>query len=294
MADKAEKKTCFVVSPIGAAGSTERIHADWLLEGIIKPVFDANYPDFDVVRADKMPAPGMIDSQIIEHLLDADLVIADITTLNPNVFYEIGIRHMAQKPVVHMVLEDAPIPFDIKIFKHIPFSVKTPQGLVFAMEALKDALDAVFHPDFKVDNPVTRTRARAELEVAGTPTEKILLGELDSINSRLQVMEYAVAGMPLGGGPLDSDHYHFVNEMLKQGHDRLHVKARNEDPDVDVQSLLRPIVSRMQYAEIHPLSRNEAFISIPKGGASDKLVLSIKRMIGDQYEVKSIDHDIFG
>ena len=85
-------KLCFVVGPIGADGSPERIHADWLLDGIIQPVM-AEYREFKIERADQMTQPGMIDAQVINALLNADLVIADLSTLNPNAFYEIGIRH---------------------------------------------------------------------------------------------------------------------------------------------------------------------------------------------------------
>jgi hypothetical protein len=46
------KKNCFVVGPIGAADSTERIHADWVLEEIINPVM-AEFP-FAVHRSDKL------------------------------------------------------------------------------------------------------------------------------------------------------------------------------------------------------------------------------------------------
>src|SRR4029077_4166673 len=86
-------KTCFVVGPIGDAGSPTRGHADWLLDEIIQPVFAEHFKDFEVIRSDKIAQPGMIDSEVINHLLDADLVIADLTFQNPNVFYEMGIRH---------------------------------------------------------------------------------------------------------------------------------------------------------------------------------------------------------
>jgi hypothetical protein len=59
------KKTCFVVGPIGASGSDIRTHADWLLHGIIEPVFDEHFPEVEVERADKITSPGMIDSQVI-------------------------------------------------------------------------------------------------------------------------------------------------------------------------------------------------------------------------------------
>ena len=106
-------KECFVVSAIGEEGSSERLHADWVLEGIIKPTFDDHFQDFHVVRADHMNTPGLIDAQIIDRLLNAELVVADLTFLNPNAFYEIGIRHVVAKPVIHMNLATQRIPFDI-------------------------------------------------------------------------------------------------------------------------------------------------------------------------------------
>ncbi|RWE79211.1 hypothetical protein [Mesorhizobium sp.] len=48
------KKLCFVVGPIGSNDSDDRVHADWLLEEIIRPVFDEHFTDFHVERADKI------------------------------------------------------------------------------------------------------------------------------------------------------------------------------------------------------------------------------------------------
>jgi len=96
------KKICFVVGPIGNEGSDERRHADWLLDGIITPVLDEF--EYDVLRSDKIASPGMIDSQIINQVIDADLVIADLSNRNANAFYELAIRHMEEeKPIIHMI-----------------------------------------------------------------------------------------------------------------------------------------------------------------------------------------------
>jgi len=70
MPDVPKKKLCFVVSPIGDEGSATRIHADWVLNGIIRPVMDG-YPDFQVKRADQDARPGLINVQMIIDLLDA-------------------------------------------------------------------------------------------------------------------------------------------------------------------------------------------------------------------------------
>jgi len=119
MADK--NKLCFVISPIGDPNSDTRIHADWVLDGIIRPVM-ADFPAFVVKRADNDARPGLIDTQMIDALLNADLAIADLSLLNPNVFYEIGIRHMAQKPIIHMQLATEDPPFDVSLYRAIKFS----------------------------------------------------------------------------------------------------------------------------------------------------------------------------
>jgi hypothetical protein len=116
MPDTLPKKLCFVIGPIGDADSDPRIPADWLLEGIIEPVM-AEFPGFTVKRADQDPRPGLIDAQMIDDLLNAELVIADLSFLNPNAFYEIGIRHMAQKPIIHMQLATEKPPFDVSLYR---------------------------------------------------------------------------------------------------------------------------------------------------------------------------------
>ena len=132
-------KLCFVVGPLGEEDSEIRIHADWLLEEIIDPVFK-DFPEYNVVRADKITQPGMIDAQIIRNLIDADLVIADLSSLNPNAFYEIGIRHMVQKPIIHMQLAQDKIPFDVRLYRATKFSRARPSDLRRAREELKQVI----------------------------------------------------------------------------------------------------------------------------------------------------------
>ncbi len=181
-------KTCFVIGPIGAVDSETRIHADWLLEEIIEPVF-ASLPEFKVVRADKISQPGMIDAQVIQHLFDADLVIADLSKLNANAFYEIGIRHMHQKPIIHMQLSDDEIPFDVSLYRAVKFSRLRPSDLRKAKEDLRSAVDATLAPDYKVDNPITRARGQIKLSQDATPPEKVLLEQLKAIQYRLDKIE---------------------------------------------------------------------------------------------------------
>jgi hypothetical protein len=81
-----EKKLCFVIGPIGDPGTDERSHADWLFDGIIKPVFAEHFRDkFEVpVRADQIVAPGSINTQVIARLFEVPLAIADLSLHNAN------------------------------------------------------------------------------------------------------------------------------------------------------------------------------------------------------------------
>jgi hypothetical protein len=89
-------KICFYISPIGEEGSEHRQHADLFLASIVEPTLEEF--GLSVVRADKIGKPGMITAQIIEHVLKAKLVIADLSYHNPNVFYELCLRHVCRLP----------------------------------------------------------------------------------------------------------------------------------------------------------------------------------------------------
>ncbi len=198
------KKTCFVVGPIGQDGSEVRVHSDWLYEGIIKPAFDG-FAEFEKpIRADKIAQPGMITTQVIEHLLEDDLVIADLSLENPNAFYEIGIRHMAQKPIVHMQLKGEKEPFDTSGFRAIKFARRHPNDLVDARRDLASAIKAAMTPNHRVENPVTHARGSIKLEETGTPGQKLILDELRFLRERIGALEMGRLrrASPV---PLDSD-----------------------------------------------------------------------------------------
>jgi hypothetical protein len=66
-----------------------------------------------VVRADGIDKPGVITKQIIEYIVRSRLVMVDLSYHNPNVFYELAIRHMMRLPIVQIIRKADPIPFDI-------------------------------------------------------------------------------------------------------------------------------------------------------------------------------------
>jgi len=121
-------QVCFYITPIGEEDSEERRHSDFLMEYIIKPAV-AEF-GLTVVRADQMGKPGMIGKQVIEHILNARLVIADLSFHNPNVFYELCLRHATRLPTVQVKRTVDKIPFDLNQYRTIPIETRDPYTLV--------------------------------------------------------------------------------------------------------------------------------------------------------------------
>lgn len=104
-------RLCFFIGPIGDAGSEYRQHSDLMLETLVRPALEGF--GIEVKRADEIQDPGIITKQIFEYLLKARLVVADLSYHNPNVFYELAIRHARNLPVVQMIRKADRIPFDV-------------------------------------------------------------------------------------------------------------------------------------------------------------------------------------
>lgn len=104
-------KTCFFVCPLGDIESDIRRHTNDVYELIVKKACEAT--GYEAIRADLVPHAGDITKLIIDYLETAELVIADLTGHNPNVFYEVGYRAAIKQPLLVMAQESTKLPFDI-------------------------------------------------------------------------------------------------------------------------------------------------------------------------------------
>ena len=129
------EKICFYVAPIGVADSEVRKHSDLFLNSIIEPALHGF--GLTVVRADQIGETGMITAQILEHLLKARLVIADLSFQNPNVFYELAIRHAAKLPIVRIIRKADAIPFDVSDVRTIVIDTTDIYTLVPQLETFR-------------------------------------------------------------------------------------------------------------------------------------------------------------
>lgn len=149
-------KICFYIAPIGSEGSDERKHSDLFLESIVSPTIEGF--GFKVVRADNISKPGMITSQIIDYIVNAGLVVCDLSFHNPNVFYELSLRHSTKRPTVHIIRKKDGIPFDINDFRTIIIDDTDIYTLIPAIESYKSQIaqqvrQMLDDPD-SIDNPI--------------------------------------------------------------------------------------------------------------------------------------------
>lgn len=112
-----KKKVCFVAMGFGKKMDFENVKEvdlDKIYKRVIKPLFEQSFIQYKLIRADEIAGSAIIDISMYALLLNADLVIADLTTLNPNALYELGVRH-AVRPfsTIIMAQKNCKIPFDL-------------------------------------------------------------------------------------------------------------------------------------------------------------------------------------
>jgi len=148
------EKTCFVIGPISQEGTEIRDRSDKVLKHVIEPVvLSCGYSK--VIRADRIASPGIITVQMVQHLLEAPLVVADLTGHNPNVFYELAVRHLIRKPLVQLIKADEQVPFDVSSSRVIKLDHTDLDSVARAKAELADHVKAVENDPEAVDNPIT-------------------------------------------------------------------------------------------------------------------------------------------
>lgn len=149
--------TCFYISPIGEADSESRKHSDLFLSTLVEPALKEL--GLEVVRADKIAEPGMITTHILEHLKLSRLVVADLSLLNPNVFYEMALRHAVKLPIVQIIRKADRLPFDVNqvnsiIIDNTDIYSFTPKIETYRSEITTLARRALEDPEH-VGNPIS-------------------------------------------------------------------------------------------------------------------------------------------
>ncbi|HVF13285.1 MAG TPA: hypothetical protein VM942_01730, partial [Acidimicrobiales bacterium] len=136
----ANRALCFVLMPFGrkpdGAGGT--VDFDAVYRELIHPAVEA--AGLDPIRADEELVGGIVHKPMFERLILCEYAVADLTTANANVFYELGVRH-AVRPysTVLMFAQGGRLPFDLALDRILPYSLDG-SGLPVDVESTRATL----------------------------------------------------------------------------------------------------------------------------------------------------------
>ncbi|HVV41582.1 MAG TPA: hypothetical protein VHC94_11020 [Nitrobacter sp.] len=187
MAKEPKTRQCFVIGPIGDAGTPIRTDADDFMKYIVGPVVTKPQFGYQPIRADHLNEPGRITSQIIKMLLEADLVIADLSTNNANVYYELSLRHALGKPVIHMAVEGTKLSFDVRDNRTIFYTMHS-RSAEEARNELERQIQHVLKDGYRAKNPILETIGIVQLERSEAPEDRAF----GHIMAKLSQMDDAV------------------------------------------------------------------------------------------------------
>jgi hypothetical protein len=138
---KANEKDCFIIMPIADADGYPKGHFGHVYENIIKP--SCCKAGYNPVRADEVKQTNLIHLDILKKLIEAPIAICDLSSRNPNVLFELGIRQAFDKPVVLIQEKDTPKIFDIAPLRYLEYSQEMKYHEVLSIqEKLKEAIEA--------------------------------------------------------------------------------------------------------------------------------------------------------
>jgi hypothetical protein len=144
--------SCFVMQPFASplGDYYEKIYKISIEKAGLKPV----RADADIFHT------GKIMDQIWSGISEAKVLVAELTSRNPNVFYELGLAHALQKPVVLVSSKEDDVPFDLQHIRVIYYDVTDPfWGSKLIEKVAENILSAIHNPDEAILKRATSSKS---------------------------------------------------------------------------------------------------------------------------------------
>lgn len=269
-----EGKTCFIITPIGDDGTPTRRETDGLIDRVLWPVLE-NSGFTDIKVSHRMDNSGSITNQIIQRIYNDDLVVANLTGLNPNVMYELAIRHHVLKPVVHLCEKSTRLPFDIAQERTI-FYINDFQGSIDLEKEFQAKVDSAM-TDGKTDNPISRAvQISRMLQDKNLPSfQKLVLEKLETLADKVNHNSLATFIEPK---PL-----HIID---------LEVKFEDEEElIIELRKILAGMKVTILRTRLNPLPDGEGYrellLNVDKQ-LTPKGINMVKELLDKKYSIKNI------
>ncbi len=221
MAQKKEKQECFVIMPITDPDGYEKGHFRHVYKNIIQPACEET--ELKPIRADDVKATNLIHVDILKRLLEAPIAICDLSTRNPNVLFELGVRQAFDKPVVLIQEEETRKIFDIAPLRCLNYSKDMKyHDVLKTQDQLKESIKATLNPTEDSVNSMVKMLAISDTaalpDIQGdtrrTMSMEILQAELSDIRQMMEVI-----AMDRGGrkrGSIAAVEYERISNRLDQ------------------------------------------------------------------------------
>lgn len=171
---------CFVMAPFG--GWNDRYYDE-----VYKPAVQA--AGLVPKRADDLYRPSAIVHDIWAYVRKSQVMLADVTGKNPNVFYELGLAHALGKPVVIVTRSMEDVPFDLRALRVIQYDVQDPEWSELLNEKITKSLNEVLDKPEEAVPPPFLSEKKVAKAASVTPVHKALLQmqqNIDRIRAELR------------------------------------------------------------------------------------------------------------
>ena len=199
-----DEKSCFVISPIGEPDSEDRKRSDQVLNHIISPAVAAC--GYKAIRADDLDKPGIITSQIIQRVVADELVIADLTSHNPNVFYELAVRHVLRKPHIQLMESGGQIPFDVAANRTVFVDHHDLDSVEAAKTKIQGQVAEIEADPTAIETPISVSLDLQLLRQSERPEDRSLadlVGAISDLRSEVASIDIKIDGLQ-GASPLEA------------------------------------------------------------------------------------------
>lgn len=198
MAEATRNKDCFIVMPISDVEGYPVGHFKHVYDNIVVPACDL--AGYKAVRADDVKSTNLIHLDILRKLIEAPIAVCDLSSRNPNVLFELGIRQAFDRPVVLIQEEGTPKIFDIAPLRYLEYSKEMKYHEVLKSQAeLRETILATVAADGEAGNVNSIVKLMALSQSAKIPELKgdkeglalgVLRAEMQEMRKLLEISVY--------------------------------------------------------------------------------------------------------
>lgn len=187
-----KKKECFIIMPISDNPNYEKGHFTRVFHHLIKPA--CNLAGFEAIRADDVVNTNYIALDIIKRTVESEMAICDLSSSNPNVLYELGIRQAFNKPVTLLKDLKSSRIFDIQGFRDFEYDENLRiDNVEKEIDKLAEIINSTYEQDGKDINSLVSMLgmepAKIDTKTKISKDTELILNSLSNLDKRIGKLE---------------------------------------------------------------------------------------------------------